>query len=70
MDSSITDKLQNLKSHVQAKVGDPNYVPTGKWDNVRPMNLKISGSLFCVEKINSFTLTSASLAAKKSALPV
>jgi hypothetical protein len=45
------ERLQSLKEQVQAKVDDPNYVPTGKWDDVRPMNLKISGGLF--KRINS-----------------
>ena len=40
------ETLQNIKNTNEAKKGDPNYTPTGKYDNVRIMNMGVSGGLF------------------------
>jgi len=38
--------LQNIKRTNEAKKQDSNYTPTGKYDNVRVMNMGVPGGLF------------------------
>ena len=40
------ETLQNIKRTNEAKKQDPSYTPTGKYDNVRIMNMGVSGGLF------------------------